>query len=493
MVHRNILQYQIGEKIGVGGMGEVYKARDTRLNRFVAMKVLSAGMSADADRRRRFIQEAQAVSALNHPNIITIYDVVNDGDTQFMVVEYVDGKTLQELIPQGGLPAPQAVGYAVQIAEALCAAHAAGIVHRDLKPSNVMVTHSGLVKVLDFGLAKMVEWPAVGPDASTVTQLSSPLTVEGTILGTVNYMSPEQAEGKKLDPRSDIFSFGTVLYEMITGQAAFLGDTMVATLTALLRDDVRPARELAPTVPPELERIVTECLRKKPELRVQSMQDVRIALTGLKRQLDTHAFMSVPASAVPPAARPPRRGAGMAVFVVLLLAALGGAYWWSNNNSPAPVPAHPKPPATSGSVTAPPTESPAPVPVAPKPDTATTVIVDDGLRVPVKLAEDIPATAAAGDSLFFEVEQEVRVEGKVMIHKGANAVGSIVDGPKKKFMSSAKMTFRFIRVDAVDGRKLTIRVTRSPSEQSKRPVAAVTAGTAYEAYIDGPQSVTVKE
>ncbi len=222
---RTVLQYRLLEKLGAGGMGEVYKARDTRLNRFVAMKVLPAGMTADPERRRRFVHEAQAASALNHPNIITIYDIVDDGDTQYMVVEYVDGKTLLELTPKDGLPVPEAIRYASQMVEALGAAHAAGIVHRDLKPANVMVTSTGLVKLLDFGLAKVVVGEAgeIGDYNLTATAIDAPLTIEGSVMGTVNYMSPEQAEGKKVDARSDIFSFGAVFYEMLTGHRAFRG------------------------------------------------------------------------------------------------------------------------------------------------------------------------------------------------------------------------------------------------------------------------------
>src|SRR5580658_10291640 len=220
MVDRIVLQYQILERLGAGGMGEVYKARDTRLNRFVAMKVLPEAMSADPERRRRFVHEAQAASALNHPNIVTIYDIVSDAGIQYMVMEFVNGKTLLELVPQGGLPAPQTIRYAIQMADALSAAHAAGIVHRDLKPANVMVTATGLVKLLDFGLAKIIEGTTDDLDGATATVTAAPLTVEGTVMGTVNYMSPEQAEGRKIDTRSDIFSFGAVLYEMLTGRTA---------------------------------------------------------------------------------------------------------------------------------------------------------------------------------------------------------------------------------------------------------------------------------
>src|SRR5579863_3861690 len=233
MVGRQIQQYQLLEKLGAGGMGEIYKALDTRLNRTVAIKVLPSAKSGDPDRRRRFLQEAQAASGLNHPSIITIHDVISEGDTEFMVMEFVGGKTLNDIIPKGGLRVPQALKYALQTADALTAAHNAGIVHRDLKPANIMVTDSGLVKVLDFGLAKMTDRSSpthIGEDAETIAA-TSPLTVEGSIIGTVSYMSPEQAQGKKVDTRSDIFSFGAVLYEMLTGLRAFEGESSLSTLS----------------------------------------------------------------------------------------------------------------------------------------------------------------------------------------------------------------------------------------------------------------------
>jgi serine/threonine-protein kinase len=192
MVTQKILHYQLVEKIGAGGMGEIYKAQDSRLNRLVAVKILSPGLSTDPERRRRFFQEAQAASALNHPNIITLYDIISEGDLQCIVMEYISGKTLRDLIPAGGLQPSLALQYGTQIASALTAAHSAGIIHRDLKPSNMMVNASGLVKVLDFGLAKWVD-TGLGEHQSTA---EAALTREGSIIGTVSYMSPEQAEGK---------------------------------------------------------------------------------------------------------------------------------------------------------------------------------------------------------------------------------------------------------------------------------------------------------
>jgi len=285
MVSQKILHYQLVEKIGAGGMGEIYKAQDSRLNRLVAVKILSPGLSTDPERRRRFFQEAQAASALNHPNIITLYDIMSEGDLQCIVMEYIAGKTLRDLIPAGGLPPAQALQYGTQIASALTAAHSAGIIHRDLKPSNIMVTTTGLVKVLDFGLAKWVDTGLSGQSGEQST-VEAALTREGSIIGTVSYMSPEQAEGKHVDARSDIFSFGDVLYEMVTGKRAFEGRSGISTLSSILRDDVRPIHEAAPEVPPLLEQIILRCLPKDPAARWQSMKEIEGALITLQRQLD---------------------------------------------------------------------------------------------------------------------------------------------------------------------------------------------------------------
>ncbi len=300
MIGKKILHYELIDKIGAGGMGEIFKAEDSRLHRLVAVKILSPSLSTDPERKRRFFQEAQAASALNHPNIITLYDIVSEGDVQCIVMEYIAGKTLRDLIPTGGLPPPQALQYAAQIASALSAAHAAGIIHRDLKPSNIMVTASGLVKVLDFGLAK---WIDTGIAAQTGEQstVEAALTREGSIIGTVSYMSPEQAEGKRVDARSDIFSFGSVLYEMLTGKRAFEGRSGISTLSAILRDDVKPIPEAAPAVPPILEQIVLRCLPKEPSARWQSMKEIEAALLTLQRQLDPEGRFAapVPSSAIP--------------------------------------------------------------------------------------------------------------------------------------------------------------------------------------------------
>src|SRR5580700_10089761 len=307
MVGKKILHYQLIDKIGAGGMGEIYKAEDSRLNRLVAVKILSPGLSTDPERKRRFFQEAQAASALNHPNIITLYDIVTEGDMQCIVMEYISGKTLRDLTPAGGLTPPQTLQYATQIASALTAAHSAGIIHRDLKPSNIMLTTTGLIKVLDFGLAKWVDSGLSGQTGEQQSTVEAALTREGSIIGTVSYMSPEQAEGKHVDARSDIFSFGDVLYEMVTGRRAFEGRSGISTLSAILRDDVRPIYESAPDVPPQLEQIILRCLPKDPSARWQTMKEIEGALITLQRQLDPegHYASPIPTGPVSVASLPP--------------------------------------------------------------------------------------------------------------------------------------------------------------------------------------------
>ena len=239
-----ISHYELLEKLGEGGMGVVYKARDTHLDRLVAIKVLAPDKVADADRKRRFVQEARAASALNHPNIITIYDVDCEDGVDFIAMEYVPGKTLDQMIGRNGLKLDDALNCCIQIASALGAAHSAGIIHRDLKPNNVMVTDCGVAKVLDFGLAKLTELkPPEEIETRTILRQEIVRTLDGFIVGTAAYMSPEQAEGKPVDARSDIFSFGALLYQLVTGQTAFLRQSQMSTLAAILRDEPsRPAR-----------------------------------------------------------------------------------------------------------------------------------------------------------------------------------------------------------------------------------------------------------
>jgi eukaryotic-like serine/threonine-protein kinase len=279
MIGKTLSHYRILEKLGEGGMGIVYKARDTHLDRFVAIKVLPAERVADPERKRRFVQEAKAASALNHPNIIHIYDIDQQDGVDFIAMECVMGKTLDQLTPRHGMRLNEALKTAVQMADALARAHAAGIVHRDLKPANIMVDEHGIVKVLDFGLAKLTETLPPGEDA---TLTAKPSTEEGKIVGTVAYMSPEQAEGKKVDSRSDIFSFGSVLYEMLTGRRAFQGETKASTIAAILKEDPKPASQLTEALPKEFEQVITRCLRKDRERRTQHLDDVKLALLELK-------------------------------------------------------------------------------------------------------------------------------------------------------------------------------------------------------------------
>jgi eukaryotic-like serine/threonine-protein kinase len=320
--------YQILSLLGTGGMGVVYKARDTRLKRSVAIKVLPGNQVSDPERKRRFIQEARAASALNHPNIITIYDVGSEGGIDFVVMEYVAGKTLDQLIPRKGLRVNETIKLAIQMADALAKAHSAGIIHRDLKPSNVMVTDDGLVKVLDFGLAKLTEVSESG-EGGTRTLPSQ--TEEGTIIGTLSYMSPEQAEGKKVDARSDIFSFGSVLYEMVTGQRAFTGESSLATLTAILREEPKPASQIVHDIPRDLEKSISRCLRKDRERRWQTMADVKIALQELKEESDSGTQVQAPSTQ-----RVRSRGRVWTAVAAVTLAVAGVALWINRSTTKMP-------------------------------------------------------------------------------------------------------------------------------------------------------------
>jgi serine/threonine-protein kinase len=405
---RTISHYEIQEKLGAGGMGEIYRARDPRLNRAVAVKALPAASSGDPDRRRRFLQEAQAASGLNHPNIITIHDIVTDLDgSDYMVMEYIAGCTLGELIPPEGLEIAKTLQYATQIADALAAAHDAGIVHRDLKPGNVMVTSAGRVKVLDFGLAKV----RVETSLTDVTQTlgGAPMTVEGSILGTVSYMSPEQAQGKRVDARSDIFSFGALLYEMVTGHKAFTGDGALTTLTAILRDDVKPVADFAAGVPPELEAVIGKALRKDPSQRWQSMREVYSALSTLRQQFEsgvlsqTHILL-------------PTRKKSRALPLVLtgvVVAAI--AAWWVMSRQTAPaVPAAPQPQPQA--TAAPPSGSERPSALEPRAKPSTTVNNESVLAmVAAKLPESvvIDQIHAAGSNAKFDLstDEVIRLSG----------------------------------------------------------------------------------
>jgi Tol biopolymer transport system component len=272
--------YEILSPLGAGGMGEVYKARDSRLKRDVALKVLPAVFSADAERLRRFEQEAQAASALNHPNILAIYDIGTDDGAPYIVSELLEGETLRNRLAGGAFTTRRAIGHALQIAQGLAAAHEKGIVHRDLKPENVFVTSDGRVKILDFGLAKLTQ-PDRPAESQTNLPTQGPGTEPGIVLGTLGYMSPEQVRGKSADARSDIFSFGAILYEMLSGRRAFHGDTAADTISAILTKDPPDLSETNQKISEGLERIVDHCLEKSPEARFQSTRDLSFDLEAL--------------------------------------------------------------------------------------------------------------------------------------------------------------------------------------------------------------------
>jgi eukaryotic-like serine/threonine-protein kinase len=283
--------YEIQSVLGAGGMGEVYRARDTRLDRNVAIKILPAHLSSNAEVNARFEREARAVSALNHPYICHLYDIGSQDGTSYLVMEYLEGETLADRLRKGALPLKQLLQIGVQIADALCAAHRAGILHRDLKPGNVMLT-SGGAKLLDFGLAKnapLLAGLAVGAISSmtpstptvTVAELSSPvqaLTQQGTVVGTFQYLAPELLQGIDADARSDIFSLGCVLYEMATGRRAFGGKSQLGVLTAILEKDPDPVSRVQPASPASLDHVVRTCLEKNPDDRFQNAHDVQVQL-----------------------------------------------------------------------------------------------------------------------------------------------------------------------------------------------------------------------
>jgi eukaryotic-like serine/threonine-protein kinase len=273
-------RYEIRSLLGAGGMGEVYRARDPKLNREVAIKVLPAAFSADPERLRRFEQEAQAAGALNHPNILAIYDVATDEGAPYVVSELLEGETLRERLKGAALPARKALDYALQIARGLAAAHEKGIVHRDLKPENLFLTKEGRIKILDFGLAKLIEPRGSGEAPAELP--TRPLNTDpGTVMGTAGYMSPEQVRGQPVDHRSDIFSLGVILYEMLAGERPFRGESAVETLNAILKEDPPELSAGSNPIAPALERIIRHCLEKHPDERFQAARDLAFAIEAL--------------------------------------------------------------------------------------------------------------------------------------------------------------------------------------------------------------------
>jgi len=300
--------YEILSPLGAGGMGEVYRARDTRLGRDVAIKVLPQHLSQNAEVRARFEREAKTVSGLNHPNICTLFDVGREGETDYLVMELIEGETLGARLARGALPAPDVLKLGAQIADALDRAHRAGVVHRDLKPGNIMLTKSG-TKLMDFGLARATGMSGPG-GGSGITQaaltqsptIAQPLTAEGTIVGTFQYMSPEQLEGKEADARSDIWSLGCVLYEMATGRRAFEGRSQASLISLIMTSEPPSVSQMAPMAPPGLDRLVRTCLTKDPDERARTAHDVKLQLLGLA---ESSSQTGLP---TPPAAQRPRRG-----------------------------------------------------------------------------------------------------------------------------------------------------------------------------------------
>ncbi len=285
-----ISHYRIVSKLGAGGMGEVYRAQDTKLNRTIALKILPVELAANEDRMRRFVQEAQAAAALNHPHIAQVFEIGEHEGTHFIAMEFVDGLTLRETIHSEVSELSKLLRLLQQVAEGLSKAHAAGIVHRDLKPDNIMVTRDGFAKVLDFGLAKLVESGVdLGQgDSNVPTEVIRQHSAQGIVMGTVGYMSPEQAQGKSqdIDQRSDIFSFGCILFEAVTGQRAFAGQDAIDTLNKVIREPVPPISDFRPTAPNHLQRIVRRCLAKDRDDRYQTIKDVAIELRELRRELE---------------------------------------------------------------------------------------------------------------------------------------------------------------------------------------------------------------
>ncbi|HUL78475.1 MAG TPA: serine/threonine-protein kinase [Vicinamibacteria bacterium] len=327
---RRVGPYEVVSPVGAGGMGEVYRARDTRLGRDVALKVLPADRSGDADRLRRFEREARAVAALNHPNILVVFDIGSEDGAPYVVFELLEGQTVRRRLDRAPLPVRKAIEHAIQICRGLSAAHATGILHRDLKPENLFLTSDGQVKILDFGLAKLTE-PAEG---SGLDDLETPTATDSRVqLGTVGYMSPEQVRGQRLDSRSDLFSLGAVLYEMLSGRRAFEGETSADTLSAILHRDPPEITSGPDRLPSGIERIVRRCLEKDPEERFQTARDLAFALEAVSGPSQ--------AEASPIAAAPARRqwlpdGAA----ALLLLAGLAGAVLWGARRANTPFPTY---------------------------------------------------------------------------------------------------------------------------------------------------------
>jgi len=326
----SLAAFTILEPLGAGGMGEVYRARDTRLDRQVAIKVLSSERDAAPGARERFEREARAISRLSHPRICTIHDVgvaaLDGSDVPYLVMELLDGETLAARISRGPLSIEQSLGYAIDIADALIAAHGQGIVHRDLKPANVMLTSTG-VKLLDFGLAQLRTSQAVGPSGAAISSVSG-LTSAGLVLGTLPYASPEQLRGERVDTRTDIFAFGALLYEMLTNSRPFNADSQAALIAAVLEHDPTPVSDRQPLIPPSLDRIVQKCLAKHPDERWQTARDLKSELVWVREGRQERIVDRIERPAAPRRADTARRGVRW-LLPAAILAGLLGLLWSS--------------------------------------------------------------------------------------------------------------------------------------------------------------------
>ena len=309
--------YEILGPLGAGGMGEVYKARDTRLDRTVAIKVLPDHLSRSPEVKKRFEREARAVSSLNHPNICTLHDVGSDNGTDYLVMEYLEGDTLAKRLEEGPLQVDELLRTAIEIADALDKAHRNGLIHRDLKPGNIMMLSTGGSKLLDFGLARSTEHPSVDTDLTQSPTLSRPLTAEGTIVGTFQYMAPEQLEAVETDARTDVFALGAVIYEMATGRPAFQGKTQASLIASILKEEPPAISEVHPMSPPALDRLVKRCMMKDPDERWQTARDVMLELQWIK---EGGSQIGVPATV---RSRRKTRERIAWVLVVLLAVAVG--------------------------------------------------------------------------------------------------------------------------------------------------------------------------